>query len=271
MPAAQRNENWRPLESIGQSRDMAQLPGRRERDFRTRIDIADGTFLDYAIRDRTDPDKVGTVKGLQLLTLEAGTFGAYGDAYAFQYIDSLMNTIAFSFAENQNVTADVNLWCMASLKQPTPISAITVPDSDVLIWSHSSVTIDGTDYHNILSRVSVNINNNLQRQGMRQQYAAIGGTEPEISRGCYAILPTLEKLQISYGLHDKLPDDMMDTDDWGAVTLRAEQPGGGKYVQIVIDQNYLNSFSQEQAAANGLLTFGAQTASQAIAITTGTT
>lgn len=266
-------EGIRDLEGIGLSKDMAKLPGRREYTGRFNIEVADGTFLEYAIRNRTAPGTVGTIKGLQLLALEIGTDTLFGDGMARQCLDSLINTLQVTVAENQNVQAQVEVWPMVIIPQPTPQTAV-LPDADVLIWSHLEWDIGGTDYHSLLSRVQLTVNNNLVRQGMRKQMAALGASEPWISRTPYYIGPSIEKITVSYGLHDQLPATLHDSSDWGTVTLRAEQPGTGagrKYLQIVIDTSYINRFSQQNVPANQMLTFSTDVSAIGVSIGAGET
>jgi len=274
LPALNRDEGIRDVEGIGASRDLAKVPGLRTYTMQTRIEVANGTFLTYAIRDRSDPDKAGTVGGLQLLTIETGTDPAFGDGYAEQALDCLINSLSLDIAENQNLVADVEIWPAVALEQPSP-ATIVLPAADVLYWSNLTVKdAGGTDYHSILSRASVRVQNGLQRRGMRQQFGALGTAELAISRTCYKIVPLLEKLTLSYGLHDRLPSALRDTDDWAAVTLRAEAAGTGagrKYVQVVVDHNYLNRQGRQQAPANQMLTWTVDTASYAVAITSGVT
>lgn len=272
-PGSDRSEGVRGIESIGAGREVAIVPGRREYGLRARISVADGTFLTHAVRKHAAPATAGTVKGLQLLTFEVGTDTVYSDSFAFQHIDSLINTLRLDYAEGQEVTADVDLWSMVEIPQPTPQTAVMAA-ADVLIWQHMSVTVGGEDYHNILSRVSVTVNNRLLREGMRQQYAALGATEPAISRAAYYIGPGVEQVQVSYGLRDTLPAALLDSDDWGAVTLRAEQPGTGagrKFLQVVINHSYISRFGRQQAPAGSLLTYTADTQSRIVAITAGVT
>lgn len=266
FPGLNRNENFNPIEAIGSSRDMGFFPGRREADAGVRIQVADASFLEYAIRNRTDPDAAGTIKGLQMLAMEIGTWDDFGDGYAWQLLDSLINTTQITFAENSPVTATADLWPIVALEQPTPKSTITVPDANLLIWPHSGFDIAGTDYHPIVSRAQISINNGLRRVGTRQQSGALG-SELEISRTPYAIIPTLEKLRVSYQLHDNVPDSLRTTADWGTVTMSATHPNGTHDLQIQIDQNYLNREGQQQTGANNILQFSADSASRAITIT----
>ncbi len=268
LPAWNINDNFSPVEGIGSAKDVGQHPGRRECDIRTQLFVANGELLEWAVRDHTTtPVDVSTVKGLKLLCLEIGTDADYGDEYAKQALDALFSSLRVECAENQKVTADMEWWAVGMI-DATPDTSVGVPESDVLIWQYITWDINGTDYKPILSRVTVSVNNTLERVGSRNQLGATG-SEEEISRTPYGIRPKMEKLQVQYGLHDKLPDALLTGADWGTVTLHAEQPGAGagrKRLDIEIDANYLNRRGQGQVGANNMLTFTADTASHGITI-----
>ena len=108
---------------------------------------------------------------------------------------------------------------------------------------------------------------------MRNQMGA-AGSELAISRTPYQITPSVELLQVQHRFRDKLPSALADTDNWGALTLRAEQPGSGAgriFMQIVIDYNFLQRQTGEAASARTPQMWSATNLAYAIAITTGTT
>jgi len=141
-----------------------------------------------------------------------------------------------------------------------------------MLWCWASWTIAGTDYKPILNRVSISVSNQLTREGMRNQLGALGTGELAISRTPLGIFPQYEKVQVSYGLRDRLPAALEASADWGAVTLYAEQPGTGasrKWLKVVISNNYLNRYSQNQTQSNQPLTLTADTSSRVISVTYG--
>lgn len=267
LPGWNRNDNFRPVEGIGSAKDLAQVPGRRECDFRTQLLVADGTILQRAIRTHAIPGTAGTAKGLRLMTVEIGTDSDYDDQYAIQSLDSLFSSLRLEYAENQMLTADMEFWCTAFV-DATPDASVGAPASDVLLWQYLTWTVGVTDYKPILSRVSVSVNNTLERVGSRNQIGELGSEDP-ISRTPYSIVPKMEKLQVQYGLHDDLPTDLVDSDDWGTVTLYAATPDGTRDLTIEIEASYLNRRGQGQTGANNMLTFTADTASHGITITPG--
>lgn len=270
FPAQDFNENLKPVEAIGDSRDQGFYPGVRERGFRARVEVADGAFLEYAVRDHADPST--GVLGLQPLTFEAGTGSNFdaGSGFGYQYIDALINSVNFTFAEGQSVSADLDVWAPIGL--PTVGQTPVIPAADVLHWGNLSWVVNGIDYMTILSSGRIGVNNNLDRRGMRPIFLDGGGAELAVSRTCRKIIPKMEKLQVSYQLHDMLPAELYGITDWGTMILRAEQPGSGggrRFLQIEIDHNQTNRPSIQQAGANAMLTFSADVSSRLITITSG--
>jgi len=134
--------------------------------------------------------------------------------------------------------------------------------------------VGGTDYKPILASVTVAITNNLQRIGTRNIIVDASGNETAVSRTPYKILPGLEKLQVTYQLHDKLPADLAKTSDWGTVVLHAEQPGTGAgrcYLTVTIDHHFLNRQGMGQVPAGQPITFTADVAAFAVKINAGLT
>ena len=274
FPSVTNSHNQQPVQGIGSGRVIAYVPGRREATIRaSQLQFADGTFLLNAVRNHAAPSTAGTVKGLRLFTCEYGTDTAYANSLAEQGIDCLMNTMRFDAAENQPLSADVEIWPQCIITQSTPKTAPAVAASDILLWQYLSWSIGGTDYHPILARVSVSVSNNLSREGMRQKTLS-GGNEIAISRTPYVIVPHIETIQVQYTLRDRLPSTLRTAENWGAVTIRAEQTGTGAgrdYFQAVITNNFLNTESFQQAAANQQLSFTVDVPADAIALTAGVT
>ena len=149
-----------------------------------------------------------------------------------------------------------------------------VPTAQVLHWKDFAYTVGGTDYRPINARTTVNITNGVIRHGMRQQFNALGATELAISRTPLALLPVLEGVTVAHNWHDQLPAALADSDDWGAVTLRAEEVGAGagrQYFQIVIDHNYLQRYGGQQVQANQPMAWTSDNVSRVITMTTGVT
>lgn len=274
LPAWTITENRMPVETIGVMRDLQSIPGRRECALNTRILVADGTFLEYAIRGHAAPDAAGTVNGLQLLTTEFGAPTDFGAAqvWAKQGIDTLFNTLRLEYAENQPVVATVDLWPTCFIDATG--QAKSAPTATVLHWKDCSWSVGGTDYRNIVSRTTLTINDSLERRGFRQQFNALGATELEISRTPYAIVPRLEKVAITHQFHDQLPATLRDSDDWGTLTLRAEEVGvgaGRQYLDVQITHNFLNRYGGQEAQANQQQMFTGDNVGYAIAMEAGTT
>jgi len=288
LPAWNITENFQPVESIGSMRDVSYIPGRREATISTRILVsdasifanADATTPSYvAIRNHDDPDAAGTVNGLQLVAIEVGTAQAYGNAFGKMGVDCLLNTLRFTFGENQPVTAEAEFWPIALLDVTPQQQTHPLPAGNAiqpLIWQQVQWNIGGTDYKPILASVTVSITNNLQRIGTRNLiFDATDPTQEEaISRTPYKILPGLEKVQVTYQLHDKLPAALATTSDWGQVTLHAEQPGSGAgrcYLTVRIDHHFLNRHGMGEVPAGQPITFTADVAAFAVQIDAGLT
>lgn len=274
MPGIQRSEGFMAVESAGSYRDLGQVPsGRREFTINKRFQVADGSFLGLAIRDESTPSVAGVRWGLPLFTLEDGFDNRYeAETYAYQYVDCLMDTVRIDYAEGQPVNIDATVFALAEIPQPSPQQR-ALAAADILCWKDLQFIHDGVNYKPIISRASVTINNNVSREGFRDQLGALG-SELAISRTALDMLPMTEKVQVSYGLRDKLPAALMGTSDWGEIIMRAEQPGvgaGRKWLQVVISHSFLNRWGRGQVPAGQAVTFTGDTASYAVTLTYGTT
>ncbi|MEA3400824.1 MAG: hypothetical protein U9R79_06195 [Armatimonadota bacterium] len=270
-PQHQTTEGLQEIDAVGEMRTVTTVVGRRESSVGTRVLVADGTFLEYAVRDHATPTGAGTVHGLPLLALEYGAATDWGYGYARQGIDCLFNGLRLQYAENQPVVATVDVWPECVIEATG--QAASTPTAAILHWCHCSWTIGGTDYYPIMAGYTLNIANGLQRVGMRKQFGAVG-SELAISRTPLKIQPTLEKLQTQLRLRDKLPAELKGTDDWGVLTVRAEEPGSGagrQYLEISIDHNLLNNNVGEQAPAGQLLMWSVTPLSYVITIDAGVT
>jgi hypothetical protein len=272
LPGWTQNENYQPLESIGSMRGLGKIPGRRECSINTSILVSDATFFPFCIRDHSDPDKTGTVNGLPLMTYEFGTPTDYGaQAWSKQGLDGLVNSFGFDFAENQPLTANLDIWPTAFIAGAGQAAA--VPATPVLHWVNSTFIVGSTDYQSIIERVSFRANNGLIRQGCRAQMGA-DGSELAISRTPFAILPGVESLQVSYSFKDALPASLLTSADWGTTTLRAEQPGTGAgrvFAQVAIAHQYLNRFGGQQGQPRQPITWTGDTLAYAVTVTGGLT
>lgn len=274
LPGVDTSHNVRPLEAIGAGKAQYLMVGRRDHSLRTQIMVADGAFLAYAIRSHSGAVGAGTRKGLQLLTCEVGTDVNIGDAIADNAIDCLINSLRIEYAEGQPMTADIEIWPTIIVPQTTPKTAPAAPGADVLLWQHCTWTVGSTDYKPILSRASFSINNSLQRNGIRPHLADVTSVEPALSRAAYSIEPGIEQVQVSYTLKDRLPAALREVDDWGTVTMRAEQPGTGagrRFAQIVLSHAVLNRHALGQTPAGQMLSWSVDQAGYTIAITSGVT
>jgi len=291
LPGWDVTENMQAVESIGSMRDVSYVPGRREATIRTRILVSDFSLFAnarpnesdrsyVAIRNHSDPDATGLVNGLQLVALELGSGKGYSNPFAKGAVDALLNTLRFTFGENQPVTAETEFWPIALLDLEAPTQDThEVPTGNAaqpLIWQQLQWTVGSTDYKPILASVSVAITNNLQRTGVRNLIFDQTDTtvEEAISRTPFAIVPDLEKLQVTYQLHDKLPAALAKTSDWGQVVLRAEQPGSGAgrcYLQVTISHHFLNRQGMGEVPAGQPITFTADVAAFAVQIDAGLT
>jgi len=274
FPSVTDTQNQQPVQGIGSGRVLNYVPGRREQTIRvSQLQFANGTFLLNAVRDHSDPDKAGTVKGLQLFACEFGTDLGYANAIAAQGIDCLINTLRVDAAEMQPLSADVEIWPQCIIAQATPKTTPAPAASDILLWQYLSWSMGATDYHPILARVSLSVSNNLSREGMRQKLLS-GSTELAISRTPKIVVPHIETVQVQYTLHDRLPSTLRVANDWGAVTLRAEQTGTGAgrdFFQAVISHNFLNTEAFAQAAANQQMSFTVDVPAYAVALSAGVT
>ena len=265
FPAQTFNENMRDVMGIGDSRVQAFVPGRRERGFRTRVEIADGTVLQSAVRNHTTPS--GGSLGLPYLTFETGTGSNFdsGSGISWQYLDALINSVTFNFGMGQTVSADMDVWAPIALpgSGQTPV----IPAANVLHWGNMSWQDDGqVDYMSILAGGRVSINNNLERVLQRQMLYS-ESTELAISRTARKIVPKMEMLQVSYQLQDMLPATLAalgSVEYWPTMVISAIQPGSGSGLSrltLTIDNSKLNRTENPQVDANGMITFTADVAS----------
>ena len=270
LPGASESDNRMPISAIGESREVGSALGRHDVGFSMRHQVADASFIANCIRNRANPNEAGTHGGLKMMTVAMGIDSRYADAYAEQYLDSMINTWSFEWAEGQIVQADTELWAVA--RTPATPQVRVEAAKNVLIWSQSYMTRAGTDYHSMFSRVRLGGTNNLERVGVRHQFGA-EGSELAISRTAYAIKPRLEQINLSYQLHAQCPTALRNSGDWGTVVIRAEHPVGTpnrRYFQWTIDHQYINRHQRGQAGANQLITFSLDQAAHGVEFVHGT-
>ena len=272
FPGMNESHNRMPVEGIGESRMHSSALGRRDWSFSVRQQLAAAPLLGYAIRNRVNPALAGTRKGLQYLTFDMGSDTRYGgDVMAEQALDCLINTWSFQAAEGQILQAEMDIWPMVVINQPTPQTRVVAPPN-VLIWSNMSMETTSGDLHSLFANVRLGGSNNLQRVGVRKQYGA-EGSELAISRTPYGLEPMLEQITLQYQLHDQAPAALRTTADWSTVTLRAEHPVGTAvryYIQYVIDQQWINRKVRQQAAANQLINYSLEQIGSGVTVTHGT-
>lgn len=275
LPSASTNDNLAPVEAVGSARDLAYVPGRRECELSMRIQVSNAAFLQNVIRNHALP---GNYKGMKYIALEYGACTEYGlDAYANQALDCMFNSVRFSAAEGQPLTAECSLWPTAILPlgaaQGIGTAVPTGADAIPITWTGISFGTASTDYRSILSNVSINISNSLERVGIRK-FLSDGANELAISRTAYDIVPKMEKIQVSYTFKDDVPAALRSIFNLGTVTLTGEVVGigaGRNTISIVINNTYLSRRSIQQANANDILSISGEMSAHGITINRGTT
>jgi len=279
LPGWDINDNFRAVEGIGAGLDLGQVPGRRECSVRTRIDVANGDFLAYAIRNHTTPGTraTGWVNGMKLLTLGIGVGSQFADTdLHFVGPDALFQSLRMEIAENQTLTADVELWPIC-IGEGTVVATAAPTYTVPIIWQSIAWTVGLEDLRPWLAGASISVANTLERVGSRRQLTSGSpAAELAISRTASAIIPKLEKLTVQYRLHDDAPSTLRQTlaPGIGTVVFYGEAPGAGagrQTITLTISNNYLSRRAGQQAQANNILAYTADTASHAIALTTGVT
>jgi len=279
VPGWDLNENMRAVEGAGSGRDLAQVPGRRECTVSLRLDVADATFLTGAFRSHAVPlpgtPGTGWINGLRLMALQFGIGSQYSEAWSEVGVDALWNSLRFEVAENQNMTADGELWPMAFVTGAPATSA--PPASPVpIIWQTVQLLNDSTDLKPILAGITFSLNNNLERVGSRalMPIAGIPAREQAISRIPFAIRPRLEKLTVQYRLHDVPPNSLLTTFNMGLFRIYGEEPGIGarrNCVTVDITNNHMGRVRGQQVTANNILTYETEHAAYAVTCLPGVT
>lgn len=259
MPSFDTSEGFSPVNSIGHYKDIDAAPGQRTASFSAQMQFTDCSMLATGsgiVTRGTDPDKAGTVGGLQLVTLESGFASDFGSPIsgAEQGIDCLCNSFRLEAAENQPLSGSMEFWPICVIPQTTPQALAVVSNTQVLVWQHLSWEIDSVDYMAALSRASISVSNNLERVGSRKQSGALG-SELAISRVPYAIVPKLEQIQVSFGLHSPLPPTLWAAKDMGTIVLEAVVPGTAPQnkLTVTIDANVFNQRQRAQASAGQMV------------------
>jgi hypothetical protein len=284
-PGSDRSDNMGDVESIASfARDLSKFAGRREYSVRNTVQVADGAYfgdtLGHVIRNRTDPDATGYRKGLRLHQIWFGVDSRFQPEVMTRVaVDTLVNSCGFTFAEGQPVSANVDWWPIAVL-EPTGVdqTVSAAPSGDILTWAHLQATNNGTDYHPILARISVQIGNNLQRINMRRELTD-GTDEYAISRTPYSIEPGLEKVQLSMELHDELPAVLRTRGWWtkiGGVGLQLYAAHSAtlyqttkRHLTINLGDLCLSRQGQQEIAAGRPFSWSADVAAIGLAIAAG--
>ena len=282
LPSFDRSENMRPIEAAGAARALGAFPGRREITTGTRVEVCDPTFLGTLgnfLRDHTtggnrsaNPAYIG---GLWNMAVEIGLSSSeyVDEAAALQCLDCLGESMRLEIAEGQNVVANV-AWVPICMVAGVPSTADTSFSARPMIWQSTSLALDSTgyDYKTGLARITLGVQNQIERVGCRDMGFTGGGDELVISRTAYALKPKLEQLQLSYQWHSDPPASFLKVLDHGGVTLVAWQYGYGssparKQWTLNIAHNHLNRLSQPETAANTMTTYTTDMLSYALTST----
>lgn len=266
------NDNTVPVDGVSVSRSQGQVPTRREWDFSSNVQVADGSMFPYFVRNRTTPS-VGYA-GLTPLVFETGfnnDFGADISA-GWQGMDTLPNEVTFEFAESRPITARMGLIPVV-VRERTTGQVPGAYASDILMWQHCQFTNQSIDYHDLFASATISFRNNIDRRGARQQYGALGA-EDALSRCVYGLVPGMEVVGISLRMHDRLPSALRNPATWGDMMFYGAHPAGTatrRYLQIEIANEVLTRQGMGGAAANAGVEFTAELAAYgAVAITAGT-
>jgi len=253
FPQMTQNDNVQPAQGISSPQADAEILGRREVNANVRLQVASSAFVAGAFRNKTDPDAAGLVNGLQLFTLEAGSETAYGDGMADQLLDCLFNSLRLEFAENQPLTATADVWGICKVPNDTPQADVDVSAlTDLFLWQHLTWMSGGVDYKPILSRGSFGVNNNLERIGSRPQIGA-RGSENALSRCAYSLKPHKEMLQLQLSLRDELPSSI--SSNLGPWYFKWTNPNNSTWLQIALDNVYINRAGSTDSNANSLINY----------------
>lgn len=133
---------------------------------------------------------------------------------------ALVNTLKIAAKEKSPVTADVELWPLFTHSSTGTLAASDLGMDnfqEVLTWNTLALTIGDDDYRGVVSSVSIDINNNCARTGIRPIYS--GNAEP-LSLTPYSILPGTQTSQLQLELHTELGAELK-VRSVGTVTMTA--------------------------------------------------
>ena len=279
-PAWEDSHNLVPVDgSASGGLHLAIAPGgAREYTIRTTVDVCDASYFadtfHNVVRNRVTPEAAGLYKGLGLSAILFGVDSRFASAdFEYQGIDAMVQSFGFTFSENRPVQFNVE-WYPSCIIEAASGREATPPAAELLHWVHSTFTVGGVDYHNILSSVRGNHTNNIQRIGQRKQLVS-GDEELAISRTNYDLIPGIENTTLGFEFNSKAPNNVRSIKNWDAITLRAEHPAfsyysSRRYVQIVLTRTHTTRSGQPEATADRAMSWSTDGMTIGLSITEGT-
>ena len=256
--------------AVGSYQGVDIIKGGREPMARLNMRIGEKTLLQNGLRT----SGLGGVIGLPIFSFAGGAISNYESSHAFNFIlrYALINSVSMQIQEKQPITASVEMWGHAI---QTGGSARSVTQSSLevlaktLTWRNFYFLINGVSYRDVIASVSLNWSNGLARIGERNDE----GDNNDMSGISYSIMPGLETVNVSYQMHDKLPDSLIratqNSTNWGAVVIKGDDSaaGGSNVVTLTISNNMFARQGMQGIQPGQPMRFNTNTTSRVLSLT----
>ncbi|MBW3636355.1 MAG: hypothetical protein KY445_07810 [Armatimonadetes bacterium] len=193
VPDENVDDGSREVYSLGSDDPQLVIPGGRIHTLGVTTRLANKPLLQKCIKGS------GGFRDLADLCLVTGTSTA-GGSRALRFAKCNTLTIAFQEGSAQDITAAMEFWGLAEEggSDLTPTAADILSPGTPLTWHNvTEVNIGPANVRDVISGITLTVNNNLERKGFRPDY----GTASPWSRTTYALLPRQKSYRAELSFH----------------------------------------------------------------------
>jgi hypothetical protein len=186
------------------------------------------------------------------------------NVWADRLRQGVVSTMAFAASEEQG-----ELTAQAVIEAIAREDAITAVNPNysfeqfgaVLFWQNvMGFTIGGSPFRDILSGFTINVDNQIERKGMRPDW----GDDAPMSRTPYALMYHHKAITGSLNFHDRLAASLFtsadDSTDWGSLvfTCNDTSAGGSKIFNMTLTNVRPVSRTQQGVGSEAQMAFGVE-------------
>lgn len=213
--------------------------------------------------------RLGSAADLKTLCVDTPAYYALrwgiDNNWASQLRQAICSTLELKFTEGdaQEITASAVFEAVAREDGVTPpnINYNQSTFGSVLFWHNvMSFTIDGSPLRDALMGLTVNLDNKIERKGIRPDW----GDDAPLSRTPYGIMVHHQEIKGTLDFHDQLAATYFtsnnDSTDWGQIVINCNDTSAGGSKSFLVTLNGVRPVSrtQEGVESSAQLKFGVE-------------